>query len=55
MLHVLKNAYEKFPPESIHIIGVNTETNEDNATLQFMQTDIIGTDNGIFSLLGFKT
>ena len=31
--YVLKNAYLEFPPESIHIIGVNAETNEDNSHL----------------------
>ena len=51
--HVLKNAYEEFPPESIHIIGVNTETSEDNSHLAVYANGhyFIGTDNGIFSLL----
>ena len=51
--YVLKNAYEEFPPESIHIIGVNTETNEDNSHLAVYANGhyFIGTDNGIFSLL----
>ena len=50
---VLKNAYKEFPPESIHIIGVNTETNEDNSHLAVYANGhyFIGNDNGIFSLL----
>ena len=51
--YVLKNAYLEFPPESIHIIGVNAETNEDNSHLAVYANGhyFIGTDNGIFSLL----
>ena len=44
---------KEFPPGSIHIIGVNTETNEDNSHLAVYANGhyFIGTDNGIFSLL----
>ena len=50
---VLKNVYQEFPPGSIHIIGVNAETNEDNSHLAVYANGhyFIGTDNGIFSLL----
>ncbi len=50
---VLKNVYQEFPPESIHIIGVNAETNEDNSHLAVYANGhyFVGTDNGIFSLL----
>ena len=50
---VLKNVYQEFPAGSIHIIGVNAETNEDNSHLAVYANGhyFIGTDNGIFSLL----
>ncbi len=50
---VLKNVYQEFPPESIHIIGVSAETNEDNSHLAVYANGhyFVGTDNGIFSLL----
>ena len=50
---VLKNVYQEFPPGSIHIIGVNAETNEDNSHLAVYANGhyFVGTDNGIFSLL----
>lgn len=50
---VLKNVYLEFPPGSIHIIGVNAETNEDNSHLAVYANGhyFVGTDNGIFSLL----
>ena len=51
--YVLKNVYQEFPSKSIHIIGVNTETNENNSHLAVYANGhyFIGTDNGIFSLL----
>ena len=50
---VLKNVYQEFPNGSIHIIGVNAETNEDNSHLAVYANGhyFVGTDNGIFSLL----
>ncbi len=50
---VLKNVYQEFPPGSIHIIGVNAETKEDNSHLAVYANGhyFVGTDNGIFSLL----
>ena len=50
---VLKNVYQEFPSGSIHIIGVNAETNEDNSHLAVYANGhyFVGTDNGIFSLL----
>ena len=50
---VLKNVYQEFPTGSIHIIGVNAETNEDNSHLAVYANGhyFVGTDNGIFSLL----
>ena len=51
--YVLKNVYQEFPAGSIHIIGVNAETNEDNSHLAVYANGhyFVGTDNGIFSLL----
>jgi S-adenosylmethionine hydrolase len=50
---VLKNVYQEFPAGSIHIIGVNAETNEDKSHLAVYANGhyFVGTDNGIFSLL----
>lgn len=50
---VLKNVFKEFPPKSIHIIGVNTQTNHDSHHIAVFADDhyFIGTDNGIFSLL----
>jgi len=50
---ILKNSYKLFPEGTIHIIGVNTDGNSEQA---FLATEydghfFIGTDNGIFSLL----
>ena len=49
----LKNCYRDFPVGSIHIIGVNTEANENTRHL-IVQNEghyFIGADNGLFSLL----
>lgn len=50
---ILKNVYQEFPAGSIHIIGVNAETNEYNSHLAVYANGhyFVGTDNGIFSLL----
>lgn len=50
---VLKNVYKEFPPGSIHIIGVNAESNTDNKHVAVYADGhfFIGNDNGIFSLL----
>jgi len=50
---VLKNVYKDFPPGSIHIIGVNTESSEITPHIAVYADGhyFIGSDNGLFSLL----
>ena len=50
---VLKNVYQEFPAGSIHIIGVNTESNAESKHLAVYANGhyFIGNDNGVFSLL----
>ncbi|MDC3029910.1 SAM-dependent chlorinase/fluorinase [Flavobacteriales bacterium] len=50
---VLKNVYQEFPAGSVHIIGVNAESNDNNSHLAVYANGhyFVGTDNGIFSLL----
>jgi S-adenosyl-L-methionine hydrolase (adenosine-forming) len=50
---VLRNVYLEFPQGSIHIIGVNAESNDDANHIAVFANGhyFIGTDNGIFSLL----
>ena len=50
---VLKNVYQDFPSGTIHIIGVNTETDKDCSHLIVYANEhyFIGSDNGIFSLI----
>lgn len=50
---VLKNVYQEFPPNSIHIIGVNAESNLESKHVAVYANGhyFIGSDNGIFSLL----
>ena len=51
--YIIKNAYTHFPKGSIHIIGVDSESNQENKHIA-IQLDghyFIGTDNGIISLL----
>lgn len=50
---LLKNAFLNFPDGSIHIIGVDTETNFSNNQLavKYKNHYFIGADNGVFSLI----
>lgn len=51
---VLRNAYPEFPRGTIHIIGVNPETDGGQTPHLIVRHDghfFIGADNGIFSLL----
>lgn len=51
--YVLKNAYKSFPEGSIHIIGVDSELNEENKhiALKLDNHYFICPDNGVISLL----
>lgn len=51
--YVLQNAYKNFPKESIHLIGVNTESNQLNKHIIVYanQHYFICADNGIISLI----
>jgi len=51
--YILKNAYKSFPEGSIHIIGVDSELNEENKhiALKLDNHFFIGPDNGVISLL----
>ena len=50
---VLGNVWREFPPETIHLIGVDTEWSKDSPFVIVKKEDhfFIGTDNGFFSLL----
>ncbi|WP_298368678.1 SAM-dependent chlorinase/fluorinase [uncultured Lutibacter sp.] len=51
--YILKNAYKSFPDGSIHIIGVDSELNEENKhiALKLDNHYFICADNGVISLL----
>ncbi|UMB55088.1 SAM-dependent chlorinase/fluorinase [Lutibacter sp. A64] len=51
--YILKNAYKAFPDGSIHIIGVDSELNEENKhiALKLDNHYFICADNGLISLL----
>ena len=51
--YILRNAYKKFPDGSIHIIGVDSELNEDNKHIAIALDNhyFICPDNGVISLL----
>ena len=51
--YILKNAYKSFPEGSIHIIGVDSELNEDNKhiALKLDNHYFICPNNGVISLL----
>jgi len=51
--YILKNAYKSFPEGSIHIIGVDSELNEENKhiALKLDNHFFIGPNNGVISLL----
>ena len=50
---ILKNTFKQFPKNSIHIIGVDSEKNNEKKHLIIKNHDqyFIGADNGIFSLI----
>jgi len=50
---VLKNCYSDFPKGTIHIVGVNSESNVDTPHIAIFADGhyFIGADNGIFSLI----
>jgi S-adenosyl-L-methionine hydrolase (adenosine-forming) len=50
---VIRNSYEHYPKESIHIICVHTElgANQDFVIVRAKNHYFIGTDNGIFNLI----
>ncbi len=51
--YVLKNSYKSFPKGSVHIIGVDSELNDENKHLAIKLDDhyFICADNGIISLI----
>jgi len=51
--YILKNAYKSFPEGSIHIIGVDSELNEENKHIALILDNhyFICPDNGVISLL----
>ncbi|HEY9168143.1 MAG TPA: SAM-dependent chlorinase/fluorinase [Lutibacter sp.] len=51
--YILRNAYKKFPDGSIHIIGVDSELNDENKhiALELDNHYFICPDNGVISLL----
>jgi len=51
--YILRNAYKKFPDGSIHIIGVDSELNEENKHIAIALDNhyFICPDNGVISLL----
>lgn len=50
---ILKSAYLSFPPNTVHIIGVNSEESEATPHIVVNHNNhyFIGADNGLFSLL----
>jgi len=50
---IIRNTYPNFPPGTVHLIFVNTESTRDTPFLAVKAGDqfFIGTDNGIFSLI----
>ena len=50
---ILKNNFYLYPPETIHIVCVDTEEYEEkrHVVMKFREHFFIGTDNGIFSLI----
>tara|TARA_B100001287_G_scaffold144361_1_gene121404 strand:- start:6948 stop:7742 length:795 start_codon:yes stop_codon:yes gene_type:complete len=50
---VIKNTFKQFPKNSVHIIGIDAETNEEVKHIIVKNHDqyFIGADNGIFSLI----
>jgi len=54
---VVRNCYQNFPSGTIHIIGVNSETDVDIPHVAIFENGhyFIGADNGVFSLIFEKT
>jgi len=50
---IIKNAYRNFPDNSIHIIGVNSESSIEtpHTVIYYNNHYFIGSDNGLFALL----
>ena len=50
---VIKNTFKQFPKNTVHIIGIDSETNDNTNHIIVQNHDqyFIGTDNGIFSLI----
>lgn len=50
---VLRNCYRDFPEGTIHIVGVNSESNTDIPHIAIFENGhyFIGADNGVFSLI----
>lgn len=50
---ILRNSFPNFPENTIHLIGINTESSIDNPHIlvQYANQYFIGADNGIFSLM----
>lgn len=50
---VLNNAYSYFPPNTVHLIGVDTVFQEDSRyiAMRFGHHYFVGADNGIFSII----
>jgi len=50
---ILRNCFKNFPANTIHIIGVNSESSIDtpHIVLRYDNQYFIGSDNGIFSLM----
>lgn len=50
---VIKNTFKQFPKNTVHIIGIDSEINDETSHLIIKNHDqyFIGSDNGIFSLI----
>ncbi|WP_295772948.1 SAM-dependent chlorinase/fluorinase [uncultured Mucilaginibacter sp.] len=50
---ILKNSFHYFPPETVHLIGIDTVFNDDTKFLavKYQNHYFVGADNGIFSLI----
>lgn len=50
---ILRNTFKKFPKGSIHIIGINSESQKENphVLVKYQDHYFISSDNGIFGLL----
>lgn len=51
--YVIRNAYQSFPENTVHIIGVNTEEslNHPHSVVYYNKQYFIGSDNGVFSMI----